>query len=317
MQVSHGKGRESPENASGLVRVSSLFVPAFTPATLFTAASVDNWLTLALIVAGGLYLYGVHKLRVRGDSWPISRTILFVVAGLGTVAIATISGLGSYDEVSFAAHMMQHMLLAMVAPIFLALGAPVTLALRTLPTRPRGWLLSLVHSRFARVLAFPLVAFALFIANPYVLYFSDLYQLTLENRLAHEWMHAHFIMVGCLFFWPLIGIDPLPGRWPYPARALLMFLSMPIHAVLGLTIMQSDQLLAESHYQALVATGDYSWLDPAQQQQIGGGLLWASGDIISLLMLAALITQWIRASEREAARIDRQLDREEAALSGT
>lgn len=283
-------------------------LPPFTPAALLTEASLDSWLTAALLIAAGLYLYGVHRLRSRGDAWPVSRTALFGT-GLLIVGIATLSGLGAYDDTLFSAHMVQHMLLSMIAPIFLALGAPITLALRTLPRRPRGWLLALLHSRFAAVLTFPIVTFGLFIASPYALYFSGWYGATLDNRILHELLHAHFLLVGCLFFWPLIGLDPLPGRAPYPLRALTMFLSMPFHAVLGLTIMQSTTLLAGDHYRAL----NLSWVDPMSDQQVGGGLLWASGDVVSLLMLGALIVQWIRASEREAVREDRRLDRLEAA----
>ena len=147
--------------------------------------------------------------------------------------------------------MIQHMVLGMVAPIFLALGAPVTLALRTLPRKPRGWLVAALHSRVAKVLAFPLVSFALYVATPFALYFSGLYRLTLEHEWVHNLTHVHFIVVGCLFFWPLIGLDPLPGRWPYPARALLMLLSTPFHTVLGLTIMQSSTLLGGDYYPSL------------------------------------------------------------------
>jgi putative copper resistance protein D len=287
---------------------SAVALPPFTPAVVFTQASADSWLTVLLLVAAGFYLYGVQRLRIRGDRWPVSRTLLFVLGGLGVVGFATLSGLGAYDETLFSAHMVQHMLLSMIAPIFLALGAPVTLALRTLPVRPRRWLLALLHSRFARVVTFPLIPFALFVASPYALYFSGWYEATLNNRLLHELLHVHFLLVGCLFFWPLIGLDPLPGRAPYPLRALLMFLSMPFHAVLGLTVMQSATLLASDYYQAL----HLSWVDPMTDQQIGGGLLWGSGDLVSLLMLGALVVQWIRASEREAAREDRRLDRLEA-----
>jgi len=283
-------------------------LPPFTPAALVTEASVDSWLTVALLVAAGLYLYGTHRLRARGDHWPVLRTVFFVGCGLGIVAIATLSGLGAYDDTLFSAHMVQHMLLSMIAPIFLALGAPVTLALRTLPVRYRRWLMALLHSRFARVMTFPIVSFGLFIASPYALYFSGWYEATLNNRVLHELLHAHFLLVGCLFFWPLIGLDPLPGRAPYPLRALMMFLSMPFHAVLGLTIMQSTALLAADHYREL----DLSWVDPLKDQEVGGGLLWASGDIVSLLMLGALIAQWMRASEREAVREDRRLDRLDA-----
>jgi putative membrane protein len=199
--------------------------------------------------------------------------------------------------------------LTMVAPIFLALGAPITLALRTLPRRPRRALLAAVHSRVARVLTFPLVAYAFFVVTPFVLYFTGLYKLTMRNDLVHELVHLHFVAVGCLFFWPLLGIDPLPGRWPYPGRALLMFLSTPFHTVLGLTVMQSHDLIGGDWYPSL----HLAWSDPAADQRLAGGILWAGGELVSVAMLVVLVVQWMRAAEREARRVDRQLDREEAA----
>jgi putative membrane protein len=287
-------------------------VPPFSVETLFTAARLDSWLAAGLLVAAALYLYGTHKLRLRGDRWPVSRTIVFLGPGLGTIALVTLSGFGAYDTTLVSVHMVQHMALSMVAPIFLALGAPVTLALRTLPQRPRKLLLSALHSRAARVLAFPLVSFGIFVANPFVLYFSSLYELTLRNEFVHELMHAHFLVTGCLFFWPLLGRDPLPGRWPYPARALLMVLSVPFHTVLGLTIMQSTSLLGGDWYPSLGLT----WADPAADQVTAGGVLWAGGEIVSVVMLAVLVGQWIKQSRQEAARVDRQLDREEAQAAG-
>ena len=208
-------------------------------------------------------------------------------------------------------HMVQHMVLSMVAPIFLALGAPVTLALRTLSGAPRRRLLAVLHSRVAKVLTFPLVAFGLFVVTPFALYFTGLYRLTLENPLAHELVHVHFIVTGCLFFWPLIGLDPLPGRWPYPARALLMVLSVPFHTVLGLTVMQSATLFGGDWYPSLQLT----WADPFDDQKVAGGILWAGGEFVSVTMLAVLVVQWMRQSEREARRVDRELDRQEAAAA--
>ena len=286
-------------------------MPPLTPSILVTEAHLDSWLALALIVVAGLYLFGVLRLRARGDRWPVGRTVLFVGAGLGSIAAVTISGLHEYDTTSLSVHMIQHMVLSMVAPIFLALGAPITLALRTLPRRGRRVLMAVLHSRVVRVLTFPLVAYALFVTTPFVLYFGSLYRVSLENPLVHELLHIHFIAVGCLFFWPLIGLDPLPGRWPYPARALLMVLSTPFHAILGLTIMQSNELLGGDWYPSLGLT----WLDPWADQKVAGGILWAGGELVSVTMLAVLVAQWMRAADREAARIDRQLDREEAAAA--
>ena len=272
------------------------------------APRVGSWLTLALVVAAGLYLYGVWVLHRRGDRWPVGRTLLFLGPGLGGIAAVTLTGFAGYDDLLLSVHMVQHMVLSMVAPIFLALGAPVTLALRTLPRGPRRVLLAVVHSRVARVLAFPLVAYALFVATPFALYFTGLYRLTLENDFVHELTHLHFVVVGCLFFWPLLSVDPLPGRWPYPGRALLMFLSTPFHTVLGLTIMQSATLIGGDWYPSL----HLPWSDPVADQRMAGGILWASGEFVSVTMLAVLVVQWMREAEREARRVDRQLDREEA-----
>lgn len=288
-------------------------MPPFSVTALFSEVRLDSWLGVVLLLAAGLYLYGVHRLRARGDKWPVSRTLTFVGLGLGTLAFVTLSGLGAYDTTLISVHMVQHMGLSMVAPIFLALGAPVTLALRALDKRPRRVLVRILHSRVAKVLANPLFAFGIFVLNPFALYFSGLYELTLRNPLVHELMHAHFIATGCLFFWPLIGRDPLPGRWPYPARALLMILSVPFHTVLGLSIMQSTTLLGGDWYQGL----GLSWTDPKADQVTAGGVLWAGGELVSVVMLAVLVAQWIKQARLEAARIDRELDREEQRLAST
>ncbi|WP_442875029.1 cytochrome c oxidase assembly protein [Actinoplanes sp. NBC_00393] len=283
-------------------------LPPFTPAAIFTEFHVVSLIALGLLVSAALYLYGVHRLQRRGDHWPPGRTVAFVAGGLGSIAAVTVTGIERYDTTLISVHMVQHMVLSMIGPIFLALGAPTTLALRVLQPAPRKVLLAVLHSRYVRVLTFPLVAFAIFVANPFVLYFTDLYRQTLEHVWLHEFIHFHFIVTGCLFFWPLLGLDPLPNRWPYPGRALLMVLSVPFHTVLGLTIMQQEQLLGGDWYPNL----GLSWLDPAADQVTAGGILWAGGEIVSVTMLGILVVQWVRQSEREAKRIDRALDRQEA-----
>jgi cytochrome c oxidase assembly factor CtaG len=286
-------------------------LPPFTPAEIFTQVHVASLVSLLLLVSAALYIYGVVRLRQRGHHWPPGRTIAFVLGGIGSIAAVTVTGIGAYDDTLLSIHMVQHMVLSMVGPIFLALGAPVTLALRTMRKHPRKVLLDFLHSRVIRVLTFPLVSFGIFIANPFILYFTKLYPLTLQHEWLHEVIHVHFIVTGCLFFWPLLGLDPLPNRWPYPARALLMVLSVPFHTVLGLTIMQSKTLIAGSYYPDL----HLAWSNPWNDQVVAGGILWAGGELVSVTMLGILIIQWIRQSEREAKRIDRALDRAEAAAA--
>lgn len=284
-------------------------MPPLTAARALRSWEFAPWLTVGLVVVAALYVWGVARLRARGDAWPLGRSLAFVVGGLGVIAYATMSWTGAYDDELFWVHMVQHMLLQMVAPVFLALGAPVTLALRTLGSGGRQALLTAIHSRVARVIAFPPVGAAAFAFVPFALYFTGWYEATLRHDGLHEAQHLLFVLVGCMFTWPLLGIDPIPQRAPYPWRLLTTFLVLPAHAILGITIMQSTSPIAADFYRELGRTWGPSL---AQDQNIGGGILWASGDLLGLLFFAVLLVQWIRADAREAARIDRHLDRLEA-----
>jgi cytochrome c oxidase assembly factor CtaG len=206
------------------------------------------------------------------------------------------------------------MILSMPVPLALALGAPVTLALRTLPGTPRRWLLAVLHSRVARVLSFPPLTFALFVLSPWVLYFSGWYDASLRSSYVHEMMHVHLVLVGSLFFWPLMGVDPVPGRVSFPFRMLLVVMTLPFHAFLGVTIMDSTRLIGEDWYAALREGPMGSWLPSmAADQHLAGGILWGAGDLVGLVFFGVLFSQWVRDSMREAAREDRRLDRLEAA----
>jgi cytochrome c oxidase assembly factor CtaG len=236
--------------------------------------------------------------------------VAFLAGGMGLFALATMSGLGAYDTALLSVHMVQHMVLSMLVPLFLALGAPVTLALRTLPARSRGWLLAVLHSRVAVVLTFAPLTLLLFVISPWALYFSGWYEASLRSDFVHEMTHVHLVLVGSLFFWPLLGVDPVPGRVGYPFRLLMVFLTLPFHAFLGVTIMGQEELIAGDWYRSLAATAGLTWLpDPADDQHLAGGILWGSGDLVGLMFLAVLFTQWVRSSVREAAREDRRLDR--------
>lgn len=284
-------------------------LPRFTLSAVFSEWGIDPFLFVVTVWVTGLYLFGVWTLHQRGDSWPVGRTISFVVLGMGSFYFATSSGLAAYDTVLLSVHMVQHMVLSMAVPLFLALGAPVTLALRTLPARPRGWLLAVLHSRVAKVLSFAPLTFLLFVVSPWALYFTGWYDASLRSTYVHEMMHIHLVLVGTLFFWPLVGIDPVPGRVGYPFRMILVFLTLPFHAFLGITIMDQQEIIGEEWYAAL----PMAWLpDPADDQHLAGGILWGSGDIIGLTFFGVLFVQWVRASMKEARREDRRLDRLEA-----
>ena len=288
-------------------------LPRFTLSRALTEWGLDPWLFVVTVWVVGLYLLGVWTLGRRGDHWPWGRTVSFTVVGMGAFAFATQGGLAAYDTTLLSVHMVQHMVLSMLVPLALALGAPVTLALRTLPPRPRRWLLAVLHSRLARVLTFPPLTFLLYVVSPWALYFSGWYAATLDSAYVHEMMHVHLVLVGSMFFWPLLGVDPVPGRVGYPFRMLTILLTLPFHAFLGVTIMDSTRLLARGYYASLRQGPMGSWLPSiADDQHLAGGILWGSGDLVGLLLFGVLFAQWVRSSMREAEREDRRLDRLEA-----
>ena len=287
-------------------------LPPLTWGSFLSQWEVFSWPLVWTSWGVGLYLIGVRTLSRRGDHWPVGRTVAHLGAMLAFY-VSTSSGWAAYDTTLLSLHMVQHMILSMLVPLSLALGAPVTLALRTLPRQPRTWLLVVLHSRVARVLSFPPLAFGLYVISPWALYFTGWYDASLDSAYIHEMMHLHLVLVGTLFFWPLMGVDPVPGRVDYPFRVLLIVMTLPFHAFLGVTIMGQDKLIGAEHYRRLAEGPMGSWLpDLAADQNLAGGILWASGDLIGVGFFIVLFTQWVRASHKEAEREDRRLDRLEA-----
>jgi putative copper resistance protein D len=266
--------------------------------------------SLAILLAV-LYLRGVVRLHRRGDHWPAGRTISWLL-GCVVMLIATSSGIGKYAPAMFSVHMGGHMMLSMLTPILLVLGGPVALALRALPTAgrggvpgPREWLLAGIHSPVSRWLTHPLVTLPLFVGTYYALYFSDLFGWALTEHWAHVAMNAHFLLVGFLFFWPLVGIDPSPRRLQPVVRLAVVFASLPFHAFFGVALMSTKAVIGTEFYRSL----SLPWVtDPLVDQKLGGGLAWASGEGPLLIVILALLIQWSRHDERSARRGDRRAD---------
>lgn len=266
-----------------------------------------------LVVLGGLVAYavGVRTVRRRGDRWPVLRTISFI-AGLAVIAYATLGGLGVYSHVLFSAHMVSHMLLSMVAPILLVAGAPITLALNALPGSdvrggqgPRQLLAAALQSRVARVLSHPLVTAALFVGSLYGIYFTGAFEWLMTNHLGHAWMELHFLITGYLFYESLIGIAPVPHRLPYLARLGMLVVVAPFHAFFSITLMGASTPVAEGFYAAL--NRPYA-TDLLRDQNVGGSLSWAIGEIPILMVVIILLFQWLRSDRAESRRYDRRED---------
>ena len=271
--------------------------------------------TAALVLAGG-YLLGVRRLRRRGDAWPTGRLVAWLLGCLVLLA-ATSSGIGRYMPAMFSMHMVGHMLLSMLAPILLVLGAPVTLALRALPAAgrdeppgPREWLLAALHSRVSRVLTNPFVATALFVVGFYGLYFSGLFDAVVDSHGAHLAMNLHFLLSGYLFYWVVIGVDPTPRPIPPLAKLGVVFASLPLHAFFGVVLMGMSTVLGADFYRSL----KLDWhTDLLGDQKLGGGIAWAAGEVPLVIVLIALFVQWRRSDQRTATRLDRAAERDDDA----
>ena len=268
----------------------------------------DALMIALLVLAVALYIKGVAVLKSRGDSWPVGRTIAFASA-IALIDFATSGGLGVYAIFSFEYHMVAHMLLGMIAPIGLVLGAPITLALRTLPQGRtstergvRALALKVLHSRYSVILTNPITALALFDGSLFILYFTDLFGVLMQNHVGHILMNIHFILAGFLFFNVIIGIDPSPRKYPHILRIVILFGAMSLHAFFSVALMSETTLIDGGYYGSLQTP----WLtDLLADQKAGGTIGWAMGEIPILLALVATFILWMREDKRETVRIDR------------
>jgi cytochrome c oxidase assembly factor CtaG/putative copper export protein len=268
---------------------------------------------LVLLVA--LYIKGVVVLTKRGDKWPVGRTISFAL-GISAVDFATSGGLGLYANFSFSYHMIAHMVIGMIAPIGLVLGAPITLALRTLPQgrNPqergvRGSLIVVLHSKVGIIFTNPIIALIIFDGSLFALYFTDLFSVLMSTHVGHLFMTLHFLVAGYIFFSVIIGVDPNPRKIPHLLRIVVLFAAMSIHAFFSVALMSATTLIDKGYYASIQTP----WVtDLLADQKLGGSIGWAMGELPILLALIATFIQWMRDDSRESKRLDRNIARSAA-----
>jgi putative membrane protein len=233
-------------------------------------------------------------------------------SGLLVVVLALASPIATYDTTLFSVHMIQHLLLTMIAAPLLVLAAPITLVLRLAsPATRRRVVLPILHSWPVRVISFPVVTWVVFAGVMWASHFSPLFNAALDDEVAHVFEHALFLGTALLFWWPAVGADPSPWRLPHPARIGYLFLGMPQSSFLGLAIFSAPDVLYP-HYASLVRTWGPS---PLVDQQWAGGIMWAGGDLLFLIAMILALWVWLRAEEAEGRRADAKLDREAAAAA--
>jgi putative membrane protein len=297
----------SSGSAAPVGKAAAAAPPAPSWDVLLTDWSLDVAFPAVVAVAAA-YVVGLRRLQARGRAWPAGRTVSFM-SGLAVILVAIASGLAAYDRVLFSLHVVQHVLLGMVAPLLLVLGAPVTLALQAGARPTQQAILRVLHSAPARVLTHPLTAWLLFGTSVVTLYFTPLYELSLRNDWFHVVTHGYFLGSGTLFMAHVVGLDPIPHALGYGARLLYVVVLLPFHTFVGVALLTTNTVIAADWYRQV----ERSWgASPLSDQRTGAGLFWISGELFGLLCIWIVVYQWMHAEERAAARHDRRLDARES-----
>jgi putative membrane protein len=282
------------------------------PANILLGWTIEPVVLLGLVVAAVVWIRFVRQVDRAHPANPVPRRrTWFFLGALGVLAFALMSGIDAYDTTLFSVHMVQHILITLVAAPLIALSAPITLLLRVAtPNTRRRVILPILHSRVLRAITFPVVAWVLFAGTMWWAHFSPIFDAALENPAIHDLEHALFLVTALLFWWPAVGADPSPWRMSHPVRAMYVFLQMPQNTFLAVTILNSSVVLY-AHY----ATLNRPWgQTPLADQQTAGGLMWIGGDILFLSAMAAIIAGWMTYEKRQEAVVDRRLDAERAAI---
>jgi cytochrome c oxidase assembly factor CtaG len=299
--------------------------PQLTVARGFTEWTFDPWMLGLILLLGAAYLAGFYTLRGRAapeqgaakqgvpergaaEVWPWTRVVNFGL-GLAIVAIATLGSFGTYFGVLFFMRSFQTILLLLLAPLFLALGRPLSMAIAVFPRAGRR-LDRAIHSRVARVLTFPAITTLALVAVPFVMYFTTWYTASFHSVAVRELTHLALMTPGFVFFWTLLRVDPVPKAYSYAVSLWITGAEVIGDAFLGLAVIASTNLIGAGYYHALARPWGPSL---GTDQILGGGTLWIFGDLVGLPFLVAQLIQFIREDESEAAEIDAELDAREAA----
>ncbi len=285
-------------------------LPELTAGRLLDSWRLDPYALVLILVLGGLYAWGVVRLARRGQRWPVARSVAFAGLGLAAVAVATMSGLAVYDHELFWPAAVQNIVLDLIAPLGLALGDPLSLALKVLPPERRTarWLRARLSGRLLRFLTFPLVSTVLVLSSELAIYFTPYFPTALRHGPLHELMYLQLLVVGSLFVLPMLSREELLPSWcSHPVRALLVLLDGLVDAVPGIVVMTSGTLIAGGWY----ASQHRPW-DPSlqQDQMIGGGLMLTIAELVGLPFMIAVFAEWVRDERRRTRALDARLDRE-------
>ena len=257
------------------------------------AEAVSRWqfapvVTVVTAVLAGLYLWGVLRVDRRHPQrpWPVLRTVSFLL-GLLVVVVATQSGIGTYDDTLFWVHMVQHLLLIMVAPPLIILGQPVTLLMHASRNPLHTWVKRIVRSGPVAGLTWPAFGVAAYAATIVGTHLTSFMNLVESNPAVHDAEHVLYLVVGYLYFLPLLGREPIRWKVSYPLRLFLLFIAMPVDAFTGVVL--------GSESSAPFTMEPRSWGPSALDDvHMGGAVMWIGGAAIMFVIIMVTFFEWTR-----------------------
>jgi cytochrome c oxidase assembly factor CtaG len=258
-----------------------------------------------IVIALGLYLWGVRRnnaLHPR-HRWPVGKTIAWVGA-LFTTGIAIFSFIGVYDGELFWDHMIQHLVLIMVAAPLYAVASPLRLAFNSTSGTPHIVVTEALRSRVAKFLGNPIVAFILYAVVIPISHLTVWYNYTLTQENVHNAEHLTFLLVGYLFWRQIFGNDPNVHRLHPAVQFFYLFMAIPIDTFTGLSLAGASHELFPAYF-ATHRTWGPSYITDLH---VGGDIMWVVGDTLMLWPMIPVALRWMHMDERRAVRIDRELD---------
>ena len=272
-------------------------LPGFGWQAVLTQWEFAPVVTVAVAVTAAAYLWGVWRVARRHPArpWPWWRTALFL-GGLGVVVLATESGIGAYDDVLAWDHMMQHLMLLMVAPPMLVAGQPFTLLLHASRNPLHTWAKRVIRSRVAAFLTWPPFGLAAYTVTVVGTHLTGLSHQIVVNQALHNAEHVLYLAVGYLFFLPLLGNEPLRSRVSYPIRLLVLVLAMPVDTFTGLILGYAGR-----GYVVTAEPRPPGSPGPIEDVHWAGAVMWIAGDALMLAFMMIVVWMWARDERADSA----------------
>ncbi len=264
--------------------------------------------SIMMVTAAGLYLWGGWRIRrIEGTPWPVRRTAAFL-GGLAVTFLAIEAVVGAYDDQVFYDHMTQHLMLVMLSGPLFAMGAPLDLLQRASGGRARGVIEAGMGSRVAEAVGHPITAYVLYAVLIPFTHLTSFYNYTLTNDNIHDTEHLGFLVIGYLFWRPVVGIEPSRHPLTPPVQLLYLALAVPVDTFTGLTLTSATHELFSFYNTFTRGWGPSRVTD----LHIGGSIMWVGGDTLMFLAMIPIAIRWVRVEEQRTRQVDAELDRLDA-----